>query len=318
MSMDRLTGPGGFIDISQSTRTVCFMTSMTAQGLKVETPGDGTLKIVQEGEVKKFVPEVLEKTFSGSEAVRRGQNVLYVTERAVFQRSAKAKGLELIEIAPGIDLQKDVLDQMDFMPIISPNLKTMDARIFKMDKMGVTSEIFGSLEERCRYHKADHTMYINLFGVALNEKEDIEWFYRGLRDIFAPLVEKHGPINIVANYEGFDIRKGLEDMYGEKIAILQKDFYGSVKRYTGQAFKRAQMKSSLGMLEWDPDKLFDDFDADGNGTLSVEEMRAGFAENFHFEFTPNTLREFLPEGGSCITRDQFRAGLAAVFQKNNN
>ena len=107
------TGPGGFIDISQSTRSICFMLAFTAKGLETEIK-DGKLNIIKEGSVKKFVPEIIEKTFSGSEGIRRGQKVFYVTERAVFRRSAQHDTLELIEIAPAIDLQKDILDQMEF------------------------------------------------------------------------------------------------------------------------------------------------------------------------------------------------------------
>jgi propionate CoA-transferase len=106
LSKTRLTGPGGFIDISQSTSAVVFVSPFTTKGLDVEIPGDGRLRIKKEGEVRKFVDTVFERTFSGDEAVRRGQSVLYVTERAVFRRSAKHDVIELIEIADGVDLQK--------------------------------------------------------------------------------------------------------------------------------------------------------------------------------------------------------------------
>lgn len=85
--------------------------------------------------------------------MRRGQQVFYVTERAVFRRTANHDVIELIEIAEGVDVQKDIVDQMDFTPVISPELKTMDPRIFMEPKMNVTTELFGSLEERCSYHK---------------------------------------------------------------------------------------------------------------------------------------------------------------------
>jgi acyl CoA:acetate/3-ketoacid CoA transferase len=92
------------------------MSTLTAKGLELDLPGDGTLKIKSEGKIKKFVENVFEKTFSGDEAVRRGQEVLYVTERAVFRRSARSETLELIEIAPGIDVEKDIVDAMEFIP----------------------------------------------------------------------------------------------------------------------------------------------------------------------------------------------------------
>jgi hypothetical protein len=221
MSKDRLTGPGGFIDISSCTQNVFFMASFTAAGLNVECDSESaTLKITREGKVKKFVNEVYEKTFCGDEAVNRGQRVYYVTERAVFRRTRDHPVLELTEIAPGVDLQKDILDQMEFVPAISPDLKVMDQRIFKDEKMNASSDFFGSLEgkiitigrsfvfpwdsltfplflclvpERCAYHAADHTVYIDLFGITLNSEDDVRWFTNGLREIFSPLVEGASP-----------------------------------------------------------------------------------------------------------------------------
>ena len=154
MSKNRLTGPGGFIDISSCTRDVYFMAPFTAVGLEVECSqdGGGSLKILSEGKVKKFVSEVYEKTFSGDEAVRRGQFVYFVTERAVFRRTSSHDVIELIEIAPGVDLQKDILDLMEFTPAISPNLKVMDPRIFRDEKMNAASDFFGSLDGMITLH----------------------------------------------------------------------------------------------------------------------------------------------------------------------
>lgn len=130
----RLAGCGGFIDITQNSRKVHFCGTFTAGGLEIET-GNGELKILREGRGKKFVRAVDQITFSAQYACRSNQPVLFITERAVFRLTAD--GPELIEIAPGIDLQRDILDQMDFAPRISPELKTMDARIFRDEKMGL-------------------------------------------------------------------------------------------------------------------------------------------------------------------------------------
>lgn len=123
-----VAGPGGFIDISQNTPRLIFTGTFTAGGLK-ETCQDGKLIILQEGKYKKFKKNVEQITFSASYANQRGQQVLIVTERAVFQLTQA--GLELIEIAPGIDLQQDILEQMEFLPTISPELKVMDASLFQ-------------------------------------------------------------------------------------------------------------------------------------------------------------------------------------------
>ncbi|MBT6615035.1 MAG: acyl CoA:acetate/3-ketoacid CoA transferase, partial [Deltaproteobacteria bacterium] len=129
----RLTGAGGFIDISQNAKQVFFLGTFTAGGLKVAVD-NGKLIIIQEGKSRKFVELVEHITFSGKYAQLRKQPVLYITERCVF--SLTPDGMELIEIAPGIDLETQILSQMNFKPLIK-NLQLMDERIFKSEPMGL-------------------------------------------------------------------------------------------------------------------------------------------------------------------------------------
>ncbi|AJQ29457.1 acyl CoA:acetate/3-ketoacid CoA transferase [Pelosinus fermentans] len=130
----RVAGCGGFINITQNTKRVIYCGSFTAGGLKVNI-ADGKLKIVNEGKVKKFLDHVEQITFSGTYAQKTQQSVMYITERAVFELTAK--GVMLTEIAPGVDIDKDILALMDFKPIISPNIKMMDERIFRDEIMGI-------------------------------------------------------------------------------------------------------------------------------------------------------------------------------------
>lgn len=318
MAKNLLTGPGGFIDITQSTSKLCFLTPFTTKGLKIACPGDGTLVIEKEGAVKKFVKDVFEKTFSGDEAIKRGQTVFYVTERAVFRRSASHTTMELIEIAPGIDLQKDILDQMDFTPAISSNLKIMDDRIFKDEKMGVLSEIFGSLKDRCVYHENEHTVFFDLFGITIDSDADITWLVNGLAAILSPLVEKKGPVDVVVNYDGFDIRKGLDDRFTHSVRqFLEKPYYKSVRRFAGKAFKRALVGNVMDLSKWDTQELYNKFDVDGNGSISRSELRDGLQRLFHVTLTNSQLAQCFPfneDGSVAINREAFANGIMEVLR----
>ncbi|MDR1735975.1 MAG: acyl CoA:acetate/3-ketoacid CoA transferase [Oscillospiraceae bacterium] len=130
----RFAGCGGFINISQATGKVVFCGAFTAGGMKIAAE-DGRLRIINEGAVRKFISDVEQITFSGKHAAAQGQSVLYVTERAVFKLTPN--GLILTEIAPGVDLENDVLAHMSFRPSVSDSLKEMDSRIFREGKMGI-------------------------------------------------------------------------------------------------------------------------------------------------------------------------------------
>ena len=132
----RIVGPGGFINISQHAKCVVFGGTFTAGKLEMSWPG-GETRILRDGGTAKFVAAVEQITYSGPFGRRRGQRVLYVTERAVFRLAEQ--GVELIEIAPGIDLGRDILARMGFAPAISPDLRPMDARIFLPGKMSLKS-----------------------------------------------------------------------------------------------------------------------------------------------------------------------------------
>ena len=121
-------GSGGFANICHQTKKIVFCGTFTAGGLQAEIV-DGRVVIRKEGRVKKFIRRVEQITLSGKAAREKGQEVLYVTERAVFRLGKD--GLELIEVAPGIDPAKDILPQMEFPVTVPPNVATMDPRLFR-------------------------------------------------------------------------------------------------------------------------------------------------------------------------------------------
>ena len=134
----RIIGIGGFQNIAQNAKTVIFSGTFTAGGLEIGWQ-EGQTVIAQEGRHAKFVARLEQVSYNGAYAASLGQRVLFVTERAVFAR--RPEGLALVEIAPGIDLERDILAHMDFAPIIDPDLKLMDPRIFRPEPMGYAAEL---------------------------------------------------------------------------------------------------------------------------------------------------------------------------------
>lgn len=147
----RVVGIGGFVNISQNARTMVFGGTFTAGGLKLAA-ADGRLSILTEGKHRKFVEAVEQVAYSGPYGRSRGQITLFVTERAVFR--TVEDGIELVEIAPGIDLERDVLGHMAFRPRISPELKLMDARLFRPEPMGIAGEMPGEWRQHERLRAA--------------------------------------------------------------------------------------------------------------------------------------------------------------------
>jgi propionate CoA-transferase len=120
-------GPGGFIDIAQNAQKMVFVGTFDAKGAKLNI-GDGTMKIETHGAIGKLVKEVDQITFSGTQSIAQGQTVLYVTERCVFE--LHADGLHLVEVAPGVSVEKDILNKMAFQPIIADDLQLMSSSHF--------------------------------------------------------------------------------------------------------------------------------------------------------------------------------------------
>lgn len=131
---NRFAGAGGFIDITQNTRRLVFSGTLTGGGLKLAIDPSG-LRIQTDGRMRKFVPAVEQVSFNGQQAVANGQEVTFVTERAVFQLTPQ--GVMLTEIAPRVSLQEDVLNQMGFVPLIDPAIRLTDRSLFGAGPMGL-------------------------------------------------------------------------------------------------------------------------------------------------------------------------------------
>jgi len=238
----RLAGAGGFINISQNAKTVVLVGTFTAGGLDVRLQ-DGRLQIRSEGCTHKFVQAVEHRTFSGREACKRGQRVLYVTERCVFQLKPDGDqgSLELIEIAPGIDLERDVLAHMDFMPAISPNLRLMDAALFAEEPVGLRERLLATpLAQRCELDREHRLLFINFEGLAVDQASDIVNIEQHLTSLLEPLDQR---VAVVVNYDSCSILPPLIDDYSAMVKRLTERFYSRVTRYGTGGFLKARLEA---------------------------------------------------------------------------
>ncbi len=229
----RLAGAGGFINISQNAGFVCFMGTFTT-GAKMSL-ADGELRIDQEGKFKKFLADVSQVTFSGRYSQEKHQRVYYVTERAVFELTKH--GLELLEIAPGIDLQKDVLDMMEFTPIMKGEVKTMDRRLFLEGAMGLekTRTATSTLADRLQYDAESNTMFCNFEGLSLEDMASFEALDRRLTETFEAMSER---VRVIVNYENFYIAPPVEKAYFDMVERNTEKYFSAVVRYSSDAFFR--------------------------------------------------------------------------------
>lgn len=231
----RLAGAGGFINISQNARALVFTGTFTTGGLKIETTDDG-LRIVQEGNSKKFLKAVDQITFSGARAGRLGQSVLYVTERCVFELTQA--GLELTEVAPGIELERDILSQMESRPIIE-KLSEMDPRIFAEGEMGLRTDLLHlDLPDRIALQDQNDQPFLNFEKMRVRTPEDVEL----VRALVVEICDAHGrPVDVIANYDGFRIDETLEKRWAEMVEDVTARYYREVTRYSGSAFMRMKL-----------------------------------------------------------------------------
>lgn len=235
----RLAGAGGFINISQNARAVIFSGTFTAGGLETAIE-DGKLRIVQEGRARKFIEHVQQITFSGTVAAARGKPVLYVTERCVFR--LRPEGLELVEVAPGIDVERDVLAHMAFRPMLH-QVKTMDRRIFKPEPMDIKRSLLDlDLTDRLAYDPDRNILFLNFEGLHVRRREDIA---KIRETVVARCREIGHRVAVVVNYDAFQIADDIADEYAAMVGSLEEEHYTSVSRYSTSAFMRIKLGQVL-------------------------------------------------------------------------
>jgi len=236
----RLAGAGGFINISQNAKQVVFLGNFTA-GDFILNVRDDALYIEKEGTQRKFVEKVEHITFSAQTAARTAQSVLYITERCVFKLGRH--GLELIEIAPGIEIERDILAHMDFRPAIAVQIKTMDARIFREEPMGLKNDLLmAPLELRLSYDPETNIFFVNFEGLQVRTSKEIEEIRGAVEKILSPLNKR---VNTVVNYDNFSIVPELEEEYISMVNDVVSRFYATVSRYTTSAFLRIKLGDAL-------------------------------------------------------------------------
>ncbi len=236
----KLAGAGGFINISQNAKKVIFVGTFGAGKLRIAI-ADGKLAILNEATARKFVEAVEHVTFSGAHATARGQSVLYVTERCVFVLADN--GLELIEVAPGIDIERDILALMDFKPSIPRDPALMDARIFREGVMDLRNDLVDiPLPRRFTYDEQQNLFFINFERLALRTSADIKAIEKAVESRLTSLGRR---VYAIVNYDNFSILPELLDEYSAMVRSLTDRFYSGVSRYTTSGFLRIKLGEAL-------------------------------------------------------------------------
>jgi propionate CoA-transferase len=236
---DRVPGCGGFINISQNSGKVIFVGTFTSGGLDAAVT-DGAIEIKKEGKHRKFVDKVSQITFSGAEAAKRGQEVVYVTERCVFQ--LRPGGLELTEVAPGIDVKKNILDILPFKPIMK-NVREMERAIFAVPPLRIRDRLLDlHIEDRLTYEAATNTVFMNYSGMRVRSQVDLDQIRLTVDALLGPLNKR---VYSIVNYDHFEADPEIMDAYLDLVRYVEDKYYIAVSRYTNSGFMRLKLGGEL-------------------------------------------------------------------------
>jgi propionate CoA-transferase len=234
----KLAGAGGFINISQNSQAVYFLGTFLAPAYT--EVADGRIVTTEGPATPKFLADVQQRTFSGDYARRSGQPVMYITERCVFVLTDR--GMELTEIAPGVDLQRDVLDHIEFEPIMDEPPRLMDARIFRDETMGLNEDLLSvPLDARFAYDEPRNMFFLNLEGVSIRTLDGLQAI---ANEVEIRLVDVGQRVHMVVNYDNFVLAPDLADAFAAAVRGLTRH-YESVTRYTTSAFLRLKLADQL-------------------------------------------------------------------------
>lgn len=235
----KLAGSGGFINISQNAKKVVFLGTFLAP-CRTQVV-DARIAVTDGVAAPKFLDRVEQRTFSGPYAAAAGQPVLYVTERCVFRLTPD--GLELTEIAPGIDLEKDVLAHVGFTPIIDGEPTLMDDRLFRDEPIGLKDDLLTvPLEARFTYDAQRNIFFLNMEGVSVSTPAQAEAIVAEIEKRLAAVGKK---VPVAVNYDNFYLAPDLADTYASAVRGLAERHYDSVTRYTTSSFMRLKLSGHL-------------------------------------------------------------------------
>ena len=218
----RLAGAGAFINITHSATKIVFMGTFAARGRP------------------KFVEAVEQRTFSGPHAAQAGKVVLYVTERCVFELTER--GMELVEVAPGLDVERDVLANMGFAPLVREP-REMDPRLFRPELMEIKEELLAMpVEARFSYDPDSNRFFLNLEGLAVRTAAEVRALHAEIDERLARIGRK---VDVVVNYDNFHLAPDVSDDYTAALNDLADRHYASVSRYTTSSFLRLKLGGML-------------------------------------------------------------------------